>query len=502
MKPILLYILLVSYTATQAQAYDRTWLIGSGDPVTLTFSSNSFDTASFNHGFNGISTDVAHSNISDTSGNVLLYCNGSQIGNRLALLMENGDTLIDSLLYNVFPSGFPEPQTNLIIPQNGNKFYLFYYSESDSLFATNTINEPDRLYYAIIDMNQNGGLGKVISKKNIAHKGIFGDCRLTACRHANGRDWWMVHQGFQSDEYFVYLVTSDSIYSPRIQHIGSSNFFNDNLGAQSVFSPDGSKFATVSSLGPLVLMNFDRCSGQFSYWDSIVMPVDTGSYNNAPSGISYRGANTCCFSKSGRFVYVSNSITIRQYDTWASNIGNTSELVGIWDSTGPIGGFLGFSQMYLTPNGKIIIDNYGSIGYGNFHLIDSPDVAGLGCHFKFNGLHTSTLNPVTLPNMINYRLGALHGSGCDTITGLTDAMPESYAMKLYPNPAKSKITVSLQEYHKDAKLIIYDAIGREMYHDESMYLSTDIDLRGFSGGVYTISVFSPDGNTSARFIVE
>ena len=57
---------------------------------------------------------------------------------------------------------------------------------------------PNELYYAIIDMNQNGGLGKVISKKNLLYKGTFGGGRITACRHANGRDWWLVHQRFSN----------------------------------------------------------------------------------------------------------------------------------------------------------------------------------------------------------------------------------------------------------------------------------------------------------------
>ncbi len=36
-----------------------------------------------------------------------------------------------------------------------------------------TIEETDRLYYAVIDMDSNGGLGKVVSKKNVAYKGIL-----------------------------------------------------------------------------------------------------------------------------------------------------------------------------------------------------------------------------------------------------------------------------------------------------------------------------------------
>ena len=231
------------------QAYDKSWLIGTDAILKLTFTSSIPDTITFLDSV-GVNWSSAASNISDTSGNILFYCNGTEVGNIRAQIMDNGDTLTDLLFYNDYQAGFIEPQTNIILPKADNTFYLFYYSESDSLYATGTIDEPDRLYYAVVDMNQNGGLGKVISKKNIAYKGLFGDCRLTACRHGNGRDWWLVHQGFQSNQYFVYRVTPDSIYGPNIQNIGPSVFYNDNNGAQSVFSADGAKFATIWLLSP------------------------------------------------------------------------------------------------------------------------------------------------------------------------------------------------------------------------------------------------------------
>ena len=500
---LLCFVFLLLQSMGYGQAYDKGWIIGNGTMIKLIVNPTTLDTASFYWGTAATHTSLASSNVSDSLGNILFYCNGVNVGNGIGQIMDNGDNLPDAMFYNAFVGGFTERQTNLILPKSGNTFYLFYYSESDSLYASNTINEPDRLYYAVIDMDQNGGLGKVISKKNIAYKGLFGDCRLTATRHANGRDWWMVHQGFASNEYFIYLVTPDSIYPPTIQKIGPSSLYAENLGAQSTFSPDGSKFATISSIAPLVIMDFDRCTGVFSNPDSIYIPVDTFRYNGVITTISWHGGVGCSFSANNRFLYLSNVGGIVQYDTRATNITGSATLIGQWDTAGHLSwnGY-GFDQLYLLPNGQIIIEDVQG-GGSNFHLIDSPNMAGSGCNFILNGLPTNTLNANALPNMINYRLGRLLGSACDTLTGINElASSNQDRIKIYPNPGDDHITISLGQYHSDAKLYIYDAIGREVYSDRYMYLDRDIDISALPVGIYQVSVCAADGVLMSRFVKE
>jgi hypothetical protein len=468
-----------------AQPYDKAWIVGSNTMVKLSFNANTIDTASFYWGAAYVTTNSSTSDVSDTNGNLLFYTNGSTVGNSLGQLMENGDSLVDPMFYTLYPGGVTEPQTNIIIPRSGNTFYLFYFSESDSLYATQTIDEPDRLYYAIIDMDQNGGLGKVISKKNLAYKGLFGDCRLTACRHANGRDWWLVHQGFQNDEYFIYLVTPDGVSAPTIQHIGPSGFYEDNLAAQSVFSPDGSKFATITFASPLVIMDFDRCSGLFSNPDSIYVPADTLWYNGILN-TDFPGGCGVSFSSNSRFLYMSNNDKITQFDTWNHNVSNSAMAIGRWDTVGP--GFFVFNQMCLLPNGQIIVDDFEG-GSGDFHLIDSPDVLGTGCHFHFNGLPTSTLDANALPNMINYRLGALAGSSCDTITGIATIPGEGEEFSFMPIPATDDLTLRYQAT-ADFTVRIYSVTGQKMAELDvkATNNSKHIDTEILSTGVYEYEI--------------
>ena len=485
-KTILLwfFFFLALYQTSKGQFYDKTWIVGTLPMVTLTFNTALPDIGTLRGNNAVIAIDVACSDVSDTNGNLLFYYNGSEVSDSTTNIMEGGDTLTDSLMYLDYQAGFIEPQTNIIIPRSGKTFYLFYFSESDSLYASNTINEPDRLYYAIIDMSQNNGLGKVVSKKNIAYKGLFGDCRLTACRHANGRDWWMVHQGFENNEYFIYLVTPDSVYPPNIQQIGPSDFWADNPGAQSAFSPDGSKFVTSTSYGPLLIMDFDRCSGIFSNPDSMQVLNSSFLYNGQSEGTAH-GAPGCCFSANNRFVYITNSYAMWQYDTWATDVANTAIQVGQWDTIGPAGGFYGFYQLYLLPNGKIIVDNFQG-GSRAFHMIDSPDIQGVGCHFIFNGLPTSTLNASALPNMINYRLGALSGSPCDTITGIK-LLSEPDKIAVYPNPSQDKLYITLPR-SADGMITLTDMTGKVMSTTYTYGAASEVlHIGALPSGVYVLS---------------
>jgi Secretion system C-terminal sorting domain len=475
-----------------AQCNEKTWLVGATYLTQLTFNSNHIDTSLVPVNVLPVFGYYGLSEVWDTNRNMILYTNGAEIGNSNFQLIENGDSLTDSIVYNSYIS-MPANQTNLILHKRGSEYYVFNYSESDSLFEAN-FYAPDRLYYSIVDMSANGGMGKVTTKKKIAYKGVFGDNRLTACRHANGRDWWLIHQGLANDAYFKYLITPDSIYAPVIQHLGSSNFFYDSYGAQSCFSADGSKFATVSLFGPIEVMDFDRCTGTFSNVDSIIIPADTFYYRGLGYAFGY-GAAGCCFSASGRFLYVCYAPKIIQYDMHAANIAQSATLIGEYDTTN---GWNNFNQMYRCPTGQIIIDEYNGTGT-RLHVIDSPDVQGLGCHFVFGGLPIPSLNAILLPNVINYCLGPLAGSACDTISTGIQELKAQESLSVYPNPTTERISISSGQ-NGGAELTIYDQVGRVVYRNNAFYSGSEVDIHSLSSGIYTLHLSSAGGEMQSRFV--
>ena len=125
------------------------------------------------------------------------------------------------------------------------------------------------------------------------------------------------------------------------------------------------------------------------------------------------------------------------------------------------------------------------------------------CNFDIHALLVPTRNTFVLPNMPNYRLGRKIGSSCDTIhTGISELETDKNGLKIYPNPANDYISISLLQYHKNAKLSIYDALGKEVYRNDNMYLDDNIDVRKLSSGIYLIKVSSTDGDLTGRFVKE
>ena len=115
--------------------------------------------------------------IADSIGRLLFYANDRMgngnnstiVWNSMHTMTPNGDTLQGEGFYNEL----------IIIPKPGfsNLFYLFVGNE--------TFPGSEGLYYSIIDMNQNGGLGDVIQRNIKLNSDPITDC-LTAIRHANG----------------------------------------------------------------------------------------------------------------------------------------------------------------------------------------------------------------------------------------------------------------------------------------------------------------------------
>jgi hypothetical protein len=71
-------------------------------------------------------------------------------------------------------------------------------------------------------------------------------------------------------------------------------------------------------------------------------------------------------------------------------------------------------MLQIAPNGKLYASPWDG-GYSFLHVINSPNLKGDSCDFIYGGQPAYSLNVNAVPNMINYSLGPLVGSGCDTI---------------------------------------------------------------------------------------
>lgn len=131
--------------------------------------------------------------ISDTLGQLLFYVNGrGDVFNKNHWLMENGD-LINS-------SGSHSKQNILIIPEPGSitRYYIF---------TVGNEYDPIGLYYHVVDMAQNGGLGSVVIKNERLNAGTWAQSRLTAVRHVNNKDFWVITRITFDSCYAAFLVS-------------------------------------------------------------------------------------------------------------------------------------------------------------------------------------------------------------------------------------------------------------------------------------------------------
>jgi hypothetical protein len=78
------------------------------------------------------------------------------------------------------------------------------------------------------------------------------------------------------------------------------------------------------------------------------------------------------------------------------------------------------------------------------NYIDKPDLKGTDCTFVQHGLEVPNWFVLATPVHPNYRLGALEGSPCDTLTiGTSGGATQSGVLRLYPNPAQDEVALEL-----------------------------------------------------------
>ena len=102
---------------------------------------------------------------------------------------------------------------------------------------------------------------------------------------------------------------------------------------------------------------------------------------------------------------------------------------------------------------------------------------------------------LVIDNVKLYTLAELSPTAGDCTTALSEISPNDQ-VKIYPNPAKSSISIDIADV--DIQMIrIFDAHGNEVL----MQLNNNIDVTGLTGGVYYLSVLVSGKNIVKRFVV-
>ena len=326
-----------------------------------------------------ISPNEGVSTISDCKGNLLFYSDGQSVWDRRHSLMANGQGL---------DGHYSATQGSIIIPHPGNcdLFFIFTLDAKEN-------NYREGLKYSVVDRSLQNGYGEV-TLKNVPLYAPAAE-KLTAVKHSNGVDVWVISHEMYSNSFRSYLVTSAGLNpDPVISSAGTVfNQTHDGMGQMKV-SANGSKLAFVTLVTKFVeIFDFDNSSGLVS--NPIHIPSDHFTALGGLYGLEFSPDAGKLYVSNPHLHYLDQPGNLYQVDLLAGSpldIINSTTIVGHNLPSTDIRG------LQLAPDGKI----YVSRAFGrNLGVINNPDAAGLASDYLDSGLDLNNKVALwTLPNFI------------------------------------------------------------------------------------------------------
>jgi hypothetical protein len=304
--------------------------------------------------------------MSDIDGNLLFYSDGMTIWNRNHMTMLNG-----SGLYGHNSSA----QSGIVIPYPGQSDKYIAVSMSLNRDAPIDNHIGNRLAYTIVDMSANSGLGAVVTaEKNIVltgANGVLGEC-VSAVRHSNGVDFWIVAVGKGSganSSLNVWEVTSLGVNAACVgsYQLVANTGTNSSANGYLRFSVDGKYWAWIEFYSDSYTVSNMLHFGEFN--------PSTGTFptiKRMNTGIQGYGVE---FSPSKEILYITSSQNQLRSYKFADLLAASNPPTGVSDQTRSAPSTW---ALQLGPDGRI----YGVIqSSSNMTVIDDPDnFAGATVH--------------------------------------------------------------------------------------------------------------------------
>ncbi len=216
---------------THGQKEAANWLLTKDTGVN--FQNDSIST--FNYNTPLIAADFndnirSQASISDSLGNLLFYYRRGKVYNSNHVLMSNG-ILFSDQFFNIHES--------IIIPHpsNNDLYYIFYPKRTVSQNASD-------LYYSVVDMSLNNGLGDVTVDKHIFLLNNY-SYDLEAVFHENGNDVFLFAANTFNFELNIFIIDSTGLNFLPIHVVQMPTNVNTQLigDPRISISPNGKKLA-------------------------------------------------------------------------------------------------------------------------------------------------------------------------------------------------------------------------------------------------------------------
>lgn len=400
---LLIIILVLFYTGALHAQYNlkenNIWFFGYGAGLDFNSGSPVSVATGINHRVTGTSTLEAAATVCDISGNLLFHTEGSIIWDRAGNIMPNAAPLHSyGMATSVTQSTTQGVQIVEMIDTPG-KYYLF------SLAAGGPGTPPfdKNLYYSVVDMNLNGGMGDVVPGR----KWIHIDTALTEKMIAipgDNCDIWLLAHSYDENIFKAYRIGKNGFDpTPIISRCGVIRTISGSwvLG-QLCVSTDRKKLATANfHAGIVELYDFDPATGTVS--NSMVIDTLNSAY-----GIS--------FSPDNSKLYVSYFNTTATWGIYQFNL-NLPNKAAITASKTFILPLPYNEELRIGPNEKIYFISNGRRVGANWQMdigvIQNPNLSGTACNALANVVTVTAVDRAGSATLGNYFVKATEG---DTIT--------------------------------------------------------------------------------------
>ena len=488
----LFIILILSVNANAQNKQDYVWIFSNDTEATEGNEAYGFDFTKDQHlkslqGLVPIEIAGLNASICDKEGNLLMYSNGCKVIDKNHNIMPNGRNLNNGDYFEMIGdscfNGYLGKQDIIILPDPGdeNGYYVLH---KPIIYFPNQDIDHRELRFSYVDLNLNDGNGQVTEKNVVIsdESELFYNY-LTAIKHFNQRDWWIINPIYGSNEYLIFLLDQNGFSIPQKQSIGPGFHWNASGSGTAVFSPDGNSYAYFNKDDNLLLYDFDRSNGNLSNLKQLTLKTNGPIVGNL---------STVEFSPNSRFLYIGVRDSLWQVDTQEEQLEDGVELIDVWDGTqDPFA--TTFTLMALAPNCKIYMASGSSTN--TYHVINSPNEKGKDCDFVQHGIklpYTSSLG--NMPNFPRFRVD--DDEKCDPNIGSVFGETVFYRrdLSVFPNPVTDNLTIEIPD-NKLGKLFVFDMKGQLVWQSESRLQDIKkVDLSFLEAGQYSVE-FVPDNNT-------
>ncbi len=291
------------------------------------------------------------------TGRLLFYSDGERVWGADHRLLPNGRGLLGSQ---------NSAQSALAVRGPGQDSIWY-------LFTTDFQGGDQGLRYSVVSMARRGGAGDVIQKNELVFSPVAE--KLTAVRHANGRDVWVVAHRWQSPQYLAVLVTPDGVQPTPVFSTAGTALAGPNYQAIGYLraAPDGRHLAAAlwRDANKFEVLDFDPANGQV--FGRVALEPYNRAYGVEFSADGSKLYGTCQDSAGGKGV-------VWQFDL---RPGAESSATGQYNVVVGRSKAKELGALLRGPDGRIYVARNGGRWLG---VIEKPNAAGAACGYLDDGV--------------------------------------------------------------------------------------------------------------------